>query len=368
MTLKTFLEALVRDGEFDDIALNNFAQFGAPGRPYLGANFLPERLVDKNMFREGAVRYRTVIANDGTRYSPSQMRAGGELSGSFAVELGNQDIKRVFSSDDLDGVQKHLRAGATLEAGAAIVGWTDTVINLAMVEAIEKQRWQAVVSSSVLRIGDNGYREVVAYVDPTGHRVAAGGNWSDPTYDPFDDLIATKELLEDKGYNITATYCSTTVQHILLRNPLIKNRTGATIVTPTDVTTTNTVQYEQNTNAALAVAFGSIGVPAPTIYNKRYWTQSGNQRFLQEDAFVFVCTTGQDAEVRSNLDPDQVRFIPDTLGYAAVGVGTGQGGPGRVIRVEAFENKPPRLEAEGWQMSLPVITEPEALAVINNIQ
>lgn len=368
MNLKAFLESLVRDGEFDTVALNNFAQFGSPTRPYLGPNFLPERLVEQNMYREGAVKYRTVIANDGTRYSPTQMRAGGELAGSFAVELGNQDIARVFSSEDLDAVQRHLRSGATMEAAAAIIGWTDTVINLAMVEVIEKQRWQAVVNSQVIRIGDNGYRELVNYVDPSGHRVAAGGNWSDPTYDPFDDLITIKELLEDKGYNITQTYCSTTVQHLLLRNPLVKNRTGATIVTPTDVAATNTVQYEQNTNAALAVAFGAIGVPAPTVYNKRYWTQSGNQRFLQEDAFVFCCTTGQDAEVQSNLDPDQVRFIPDTLGYAAVGVGTGQATPGRVIRVEAFENKPPRIEAEGWQMSLPVITEPEALAVIHTIQ
>ncbi|MCP5016154.1 MAG: hypothetical protein GY938_12920 [Ketobacter sp.] len=368
MTLRAFLELLVRDGEFDTVALNNFAQFGAEGRPYLGTQFLPERNVAENMFREGAVRYRTVIANDGTRYSPVQHRAGGELSGSFAVELGSQDIGRTFNSDDYDGVRKFLATGANMEAAAKVIGWSDQMINIAMIETIEKQRWQAVVDSQVLRQGDNGYREVVNYVDPAGHRVAAGGNWSDPTYDPFDDIITMKELLEDKGYEVTGTYCSTTVQHIMLRNPLVKNRVGATIITPTAVTTVNTVQYTQTTDAALATAFAAVGVPAPSIYNKRYWTQSASFRFLTETVLVFVCSTGQDVEVRSNLDPDTVRFIPDTLGYAAVGIATGQATPGRVIRLEAFENKPPRLEAEGWQMSLPVITEPEALGVITTIQ
>ena len=44
-----------------------------------------------------------------------------------------------------------------------------------------------------------------------------------------------------------------------------------------------------------------------------------------------------------------------------------QAAPGRVIRSEAFESKPPRIEAEGWQTSLPVVTDPEAVAVIESI-
>jgi hypothetical protein len=55
------------------------------------------------------------------------------------------------------------------------------------------------------------------------------------------------------------------------------------------------------------------------------------------------------------------------LGYTAIGRGAGQASNGRVIRAEAFDNKPPRIEAEGWQTALPVITEPEALAVISSI-
>jgi hypothetical protein len=31
------------------------------------------------------------------------------------------------------------------------------------------------------------------------------------------------------------------------------------------------------------------------------------------------------------------------------------------------EDKPPRVESEGWQTSLPVLMEPEAVVVINSI-
>jgi hypothetical protein len=37
------------------------------------------------------------------------------------------------------------------------------------------------------------------------------------------------------------------------------------------------------------------------------------------------------------------------------------------VRAEHKEDKPPRIEAQGWQTSLPVITEPEAIGVLTGI-
>jgi hypothetical protein len=79
---------------------------------------------------------------------------------------------------------------------------------------------------------------------------------------------------------------------------------------------------------------------------------------------LFVSFTGQDR----NIDlGDNDRVAAETLGYTAVGRGVGQAGPGRVVIANAFDDKPPRIHAEGWQTSLPVITEPEAIAVITDI-
>jgi len=60
-------------------------------------------------------------------------------------------------------------------------------------------------------------------------------------------------------------------------------------------------------------------------------------------------------------------ILPDTLGYFAIGRPAGQNTPGRVTHLASFTNKPPRIEAEGWQTSLPVIVEPESIGVIHSI-
>ena len=78
-----------------------------------------------------------------------------------------------------------------------------------------------------------------------------------------------------------------------------------------------------------------------------------------------MATTGQDESI--DLGDTNSLMVANTLGYTALGRAAGQAMPGRVLRMEAFENKPPRIEAEGWQTSLPVITNPEAIAVITSI-
>mgnify|MGYP003422155071 FL=1 len=101
--IASLVRTLMDDGSVAALALNPAAQFGIAPRRYVGAELLPERMVPENAYREDAIRYRTVIANDGTRYSPSQKKSG-EIVGSFLVELGNSDIAREFTARDYDAL------------------------------------------------------------------------------------------------------------------------------------------------------------------------------------------------------------------------------------------------------------------------
>jgi hypothetical protein len=336
-------------------------QYGIAPRSYLGASLLPERMVDENAYREESIIYRTVIANDGTRYSPSQKK-GAALVGSFLVELGNSDIASEFTSRDYDALLRILNTRPSMDAAASLLSWLDRTVNLALIEKNEKQRWEAIVSASVVRSGDNGYTETVSYSNPANHRAAAGGTWSSNSYDPFADILAMADLLESKGYTVGRIITSRTVLSILAGNDKVKARTGvATINASGQITAT----AGRATRDAINGALERDGLPAIETYDLQYRTQTGTGYFLSRSAFVLVATTGQDESI--DLGDTNSRMVANTLGYTALGRAAGQAMPGRVLRMEAFENKPPRIEAEGWQTSLPVITNPEAIAVITSI-
>ena len=105
-------------------------------------------------------------------------------------------------------------------------------------------------------------------------------------------------------------------------------------------------------------------LPAIETYDLRYRTQTGETRFLSDTVMVLVATSGKDMSVDWG---DVQRFIPDVLGYEAIGVATGRGKSGRAYYLTTQEDKPPCIIASGWQMSLPVITEPEAIVVVKAI-
>lgn len=201
MDLNTLISNMDRDGYFPMVARDPRAQFGVATRRYIGAEVLPERNVEENAFRETSIKYRTVIANSGTRYSPAQKKAG-EIVGEFLVELGESDIAREFTGRDYDILLKKLGGNRDMEATMQFIGWLDTTVNRALVELNEKQRWDAIVSASVTRTGDNSYTETVSYSNPANHRAAAGGAWSSDLYDPYDDIYTQAQLLFDKGYNV----------------------------------------------------------------------------------------------------------------------------------------------------------------------
>ena len=220
------IQLAVDDGTFEQITRNRLAQFGVPRRPLLGPSILPEREVEANKYSEDVVRYRTVIANDGGRYSPAQLKDGGEIIGTFDVELGNQDIKRQFDAAAYDGFKRLLMVNRTMDGMAQLIDWFDTNIVRALVDVTEKQRWQAIVDAQVVRVGDNNFTETVTYPNPAGHRFNAGGTWSSDAYDPWTDIVAGANILWDKGYEVNRIITSRRVVGIMQNNDKVAARPG----------------------------------------------------------------------------------------------------------------------------------------------
>jgi hypothetical protein len=224
------LNEAVATGVLDGVARNPTTQFGRPGRRYLGAELLPERLVDQNEYIEDRIQLRSVIANAATRYSPTQKK-GGALVSSMRVSLAESDIASELTSRDYDHLLRLVDARPTIEGMAALVNFVDTMINVPLVEWIERARWQMIVNAQVSLVGDNEFTENVGYLNPTGHRFAAGGTWSNNAYDPMADIFAAAKVLTDKGFTPARAFTSRKVANIMLGNTNIKTRTNRVSVT-----------------------------------------------------------------------------------------------------------------------------------------
>lgn len=360
MDLATLIAKLLADGSIARVASSVTAQFGTTSRRLLGAEILPERLVPNNEYREDKILYRTVVANDGTRYGPAQIKEG-QLVGSFLVELAEMDIAAELTGQQYDALIRYLNSNASMDATVAVLRWVDTVINQAMVENLERQRWEALVDAIVTLRGDNEYSDTVQYSDPTGHRVNAAAAWSNDANDPFDDIHARADFLAGKGVTVNRIVTSRAVLSMMAGNANVKTRVGIAVVNPSGQIQS---AVGRATHDAINGVLQADGLPPIELYDLRYRDSVGTQRFMKEDVMVMLGTTDQAEEIDTG---DEVEFLENTIGYGAIGRGAGQSAPGRVIRMEHKTNKPPRIEAEGWQTSLPVITEPEAIAVIKSI-
>lgn len=361
MDIIGLIRQMMGDGSLNTVVRNPLAQFGRRTRRYLGASLLPERNVPENAYTEDNVRYRSVIANASTRYSPVQLKRGS-LVGSMNVVLAESDIGSELTGRDLDGINTYLRRNTSLTAIAQVVRFLDTTINIPLIEWNERARWQAIVSAQVQLRGDNKYTENINYSNPTNHRAVAGGTWSNDAYDPMDDVFAMVQLLADKGFTVGRIISS--------RQSLSKMAGNAKIAARTNRITVDAAGQISGINGRVSLAqingmMSSDGLPPIELYDLSYRTSLGTGRFMPADVMVFVATTGRDESL--DLADGRVEVLPDTLGYTGIGTPVGQTSPGRVSLLEYFGRKPPRVEAEGWQTSLPVITEPEAVCVITGI-
>lgn len=383
------VEYMVGEAIFSQLINNPLAQFGMVDRPYLGPSLLPELEVPQNEYKEEKIRYRSIVANDGTRYSPVQKK-GSVLSGSFLVSLGNSDIGSELTAQDYDAFirlierttgQQGVNGGGvtrpSMQAMQNLINWSENTLSVPLQEKNELQRWQALVSAQVIRTGDNGYREVVTYPNPTGHRVAAAGQWSNNSYDPLADIMTGVRFMASLGYTVNRIITGTDVLTILSANQQIRQRLGIASIANGTIVGLAATANRQQINDLLA----RESLPMIETYDLKYRTQNGSGYFFPRGSWFMAATTGRDASIDlgdvQNLfmrtkdgdadDNGDSITLRDTLGYTGVGRAAGQSEPGRIILVESFTNKPPRVEGESWQTSLPVVTEPEAIYCINSI-
>lgn len=365
MDLLSFIKMLMAEGYLGRMGRTLGFSFGTPNRQYLGATLMPERIVPNNLYTEDDVRYRTVVANAATRYSPVQIKEGSFLSGSMKVELGESDIGSELKSNDYDALIDYLNRTGTQQAEALALGWVNTALNLGLIEFNEMQRWQAIVDGQCVRRGDNNYEELVEYPNPAGHRVTAASQWSVDANDPLDDIMAGVDLLKSKGFTPNRIIAPNAVRSLLTKNEQIRNRLGVTVINAGGTLDRRAARANLS---ALNNIFASEELPAIEPYDLQYFDQEGAKYFLPRGVMVIACTTGRDEESLVNpLNVDEVRLVTDTLGYVGVGRAAGQQTSGRAFDLQPRTKKPPAVEGEAWQTSLPVVTEPEAFFVITGI-
>lgn len=362
MNLGQLFENLRNTGALSNLVRDNAAQFGIPARQYLGATILPELPVESNMYEELAVRFRTIVSVDMDWYSPPVLRKG-ELTSAMNVKLGTSGIKREMDAQMYDTLVNLIGRNQGMDALATAIRWFDTVINRSMLESAERQRWEAIVDASVVRVGDNGYSETVNYANPSGHRAAAAAAWSTDATDIFDNIHAMAQVLKDKGYSVGRIITSSNVVAIMAANDTVKSRGGVAVINASG----------QITSAAGRATLDSINnilsqdkLPPIETYDLQYRTQTTTKRFLKDDVMVLLATSDRDPRIDLGDSEDLFNF-GSVVGYHAIGKVAGASDPGRHAMAEYVEKYPPHIEGEGVQMHLPVILEPEALAVITGI-
>lgn len=370
-TLTELLDSLKQSSQLSDLMNDPSAQFGTGEEPYLGAQLLPEQLRDENMYKETQIKYRSFLAQAGSYYSPAQLSPSGELIGSFNVELGKKDTADQVTAQDYNNLMKLLNRKASREAILAALRWYDNHILRPHLDLNEKERWDAIINASVERLGSNGYRELVEYPNPQGHRPPAisGGYQANPagwyetdgSYDPFEDVFMMVDLLDKKGYRVNRIVTGgRKLISVMAKNPTVRERTSRiTINTSGQIE----AQPGRATKAQIDAYLNEEGIPPIEIYRKTYHTRdSGEKLFVPDNKLVFICSTGRTQPV--DLGSRGVLELENTLGYYGIGVPAGQITPGRIVNTEERKLYPTGFYAESIEIGLPVILHPEAIAVL----
>jgi Phage major capsid protein E len=359
MDAATLVAQAVATNQINLVANNPATQFGTADQPLVGSTLAPEIAQDQNMYVEQGIRYRTVVANDGTRYSPVQIK-GNVLISSMDVKLADQDIGSEFTAREYDAFLTMLRNGSDMQGMVALLNWVQRTGVRPLVIKEEVMRWQMWQDALVLLRGNNGYKEDVPYSNPTDQRVTASAAFSDGTVDPMDAFLERNQFARGKGYRLARIFWSTPAATAFAGNLKIKQRLGPALLTNlgTLIGATGAATQEQ-----IAGLFRSFGLPVPELLDEQYQTSTGTEFYLKRNKIVFFGTT--DLQQQVQLNPDRIVFLRNANGYTGVGRAAGQATPGRVIKLRVIDDsKPPRIELEGWQTTLPVNQEPEGVFVL----
>jgi hypothetical protein len=354
------INRLEADGTFRNRANNPFLQFELDSKQLLFSELLPERNVEKNQYRETGIRFRTMIANDSTRYSPPQKK-NNMLVSSVLVELGDADIAAELSMEAYEAFTDLIDSNANQAATAQLLRMFDNSISMPLALLRERHKAEVFTQGYVTRKGANNFEEIVRFEQPTGHRIAVSG-WANPATDILGALKSRRLFLEGKGYTVTKIITTKQVMNdYIIPNNAIQSYGLVTIQAPTGtgVTLRNTSEMQ-----AVLNAFAAYDLPQPTLYEHGYSDQLGGYtRFLQ-NRLIMVCETGRSQEVDLGNTAAAPIILPNTLGYYGIGRATGQKRPGVATKVEAFTGKDARVEMTGWMTGFPVLQDPEAFAVL----
>lgn len=381
--IETLLNEIRENGYFAKVMGNPMAQFGEPNKgPLIGATLMPEQLVEDNSYYETAISYRTEIANDGTRYSPVQMK-GSALVGTMSVQLVDSDVGADFTAREYEALTKALMRGGEIEAIASLVNWANSQLMMPLVHKSEKYIWDAIVDAQIVRSGDGGFTETVTYSDPANHRytLTSSGTVGNPagwfetdatdTYDPWDDIYDRVDLLAGKGYTVSRIVTSRYLFNKLASHHKARQRLGPNVINYAGQMV-GTGQVMQASLNAVNALLGQDDLPPIEIYDRRYYTSTGSARFLDQNKMVFLAATGRDQTLDLGDDENLITrnggspylSMPNTLGYVAIGKCAGASTPGRQEYTEVKQRKPKTIYGEAYQCTIPVIMEPEAIAVL----
>lgn len=363
--INTLLLQLSDKGAFDGLANNPQLQFTADGQELLFSSLMPERLVDRNEFKEDGIRFKTLMANDSTRYSPPVKRGNAILS-STVVSLADSDIAAELTMQAYESFIRTLTA-SPMQAVANLLRFFETGVAMPLAILREKYRADIFDKGYIERRGANDFYELVKVPEITGHRITVL-DWANPATSILGSLKSIKRMLNNKGYQITQMITTSDVveDYMVTNNEIrqyglmvINSAPGGggqqTIALPT-------MSEQQIVLSALA----ANSLPSPTVYDHGYDTLGGSdigyKKFLNKKV-ILVCNSGrsQDMDMGDNTN----LVLPNTLGYTAIGVTTGQLQPGVRTKVTNYDGKDARIEAYGWQTAFPVLQDPEAYVVID---
>jgi hypothetical protein len=369
--LLTIAQKFMDDGRFSKILRNPMAQFGDPNsrREFMGAKLLPEEQKPTNMYEEAGVQFLSVIAQDSNALTPPKLQSS-TLFGSTTVKFGHHDIKVELNGQELEALMQLMAMNQEGLAEQRLLSWVDSSVSLSLKIKQEKQRWQAVVDAQVPRLLGDGSTETVVYNAPNTHRFHAADDWSDNTFDPFDDIAKAWQILWDLGYEVAYNITSSPVAGILGKNAKVRANAGYL-----NVDSSGSVVPVASRNFGTAVVNEVIArsstpsqpLPAIQTYDLNYVNPDGSrQYFLPRNCFVVIGRTGDRRPILAN---DELFYLDDTLGYYGIGRVTGYDEFGPIFKGKVKDEKPRSISAEGYVTGFPVIFSKnmEAIVVIRNI-
>ena len=368
MDIVTLLALMVKEGDITRLMRNPFIQFGSEmmRKSYLGARFLPERLMigsENNVIKEEEVRFRTIIAEDSGRYDPVPLRQLTE-SYEMMVEMGHFDIGREIDGSEYDAIIKMLMTNSNEQARNRIIYLVDTMLNHALKDKKEKQRWDGIVRRNVRIEKSNGQKYDVILDAPTQNDFSAPAFFDDNSSDPFETIFDAINILKDHGYGqieaIVSTYGPLSA---MMKNEQVRGRYGGMRVDTSNNSVTP-VNRGVVGRSLLNATMRDEGYPEFTEYNEGYNTEEGFFKYLPSHTMTIIASTTRREEI---IVPDgEDMLLPSTLGYYGVGRCQGQAAVGDVVKLFPKEDKPVRIEGQGEGVGFPVIIDNKAIVNIYN--